>query len=157
MNEHLEVKELLPLAASGALDASERRRVLQHLAECARCAAEERQWGSLASALAGAPRSQAPAGLAERTRARMLAALDERTERRWNNAVLAGLLLFGWSMGLPALALLRLVRGDLPAALDIDAAGLLAWLAASTVFAWITAGVAVLLIGNRRETVWRNL
>jgi hypothetical protein len=157
MTDHERMEELLPLAAAGALDTGELRLVLRHVTECQACASRQREWQLLASALARSPLPAAPAALVERTWARMRAALAERAERRWNDAVLGVLLLFGWTVGLLTWSVLRLLWGGLPAALDIDFAGLLAWLTASTVFAWITGGVAALLISRRRETAWRNL
>lgn len=68
MGEHASIRELLTLAAAGALDAGEQRRVEQHLRDCAECRAEFQAWGRLAGALEGLPTPQAPPTLVQRTR-----------------------------------------------------------------------------------------
>ena len=68
MNEHDAMRELLSLAAAGALDAAEQAKLGGHLAGCPACAAELDAWRELAGSLKRLPTPQAPLGLVERVR-----------------------------------------------------------------------------------------
>ncbi len=95
-NEHNTIRGILSLAAAGALDASEQRRVEEHLPSCAECSREFQMWNQIAGGLADLPTLQAPAGLVARTRASLEVANVRKAERWRNQLLLAGLILFGW-------------------------------------------------------------
>ena len=86
MHEHDEIRDLLTLAAAGALTGEEQKRVEEHLRRCGGCQAQFDAWSRLTGALEQMPTPQAPMGLVERTR-RMLeqqaAASAERRRQRW--------------------------------------------------------------------------
>src|SRR5260370_34583386 len=97
MNEHESIRELLALAAAGALDENEQRKLGRHLAECSACNAELDAWRGLAASLKRLPTPQAPSMLVERTRSRVAlerAAIAERRESYWAMAVMD---IFSWT------------------------------------------------------------
>ena len=153
MSEHEAIRELLSLAAAGALDAADEQRIARHLRECGSCAAEFEQFQGLANSLRRLPTPQAPASLVERTRVRMEWQLAEEAENRWNYRVLVFLILFAWTLVLATWPVVRLLSN-----------GMLGWfepgfgrtwlsLAGYTGLLWITGGVAAgtLALRRRRE------
>ena len=103
------------------------------------------------------PTPQAPPELVERARARVRAELAAAAERRWDNAVLACLTLFAWTVALTAWAIARLLSGGFLIALDSRFMQTLIWLTGSTVLVWLTAGVAAVLLGHSRWVTRRYL
>ena len=51
IREHEKIRELLALAAAGALDEKEEQLVTRHLRKCETCAAEQETWSMIGSAL----------------------------------------------------------------------------------------------------------
>ena len=96
MTEHEKIRELLALAAAGAVDASEEARINEHLRLCSDCAARLGFWQEIQSGLRRIPTPQAPASLVARTIAlaqnRLLEESDQRSERR----VIAVATVFSW-------------------------------------------------------------
>jgi predicted anti-sigma-YlaC factor YlaD len=151
MTEHEAIRELLSLAAAGALDAADEQRIGRHLRECGSCAAEFEQLQGLANSLRRLPTPQAPASLVERTRVRMEWQLAEEAENRWNYRVLVFLILFAWTLVLATWPVVRLLSN-----------GMLGWfqpgfgrtwlsLAGYTVMLWVTGGVAAATLALRRR------
>jgi anti-sigma factor RsiW len=157
VNEHEAIRELLALGAAGALDPAEERRVREHAAACQACADELRSWQALAGELAALPVPQAPPAMVARTRARVEAVLRVEADRRWDEAVLAFLALFAWTVGLATWAVWRLVTGGAAGLAVIGLTESLNYLTVSTLLAWLTAGVAAIIAGQRRRAVGRNL
>ena len=96
MSEHEKIRELLPLAAAGALDSSEEIRIQNHLRLCAECAAQLSFWQELQSALRRIPTPQAPAPLVQRTIAMAQNAIIEESDRRSERRIIAVALVFSW-------------------------------------------------------------
>ena len=72
MNEHESVRAMLPLAAAGLLGPGELRRIEQHARTCELCRSDLETWSVYAQGLRKLPQPSAPAGLLERTRARII-------------------------------------------------------------------------------------
>jgi len=155
MSEHDAVRELLALAAAGALDAEEQRRIEQHLAGCAACAAELDGWRNLAGALKRLPTPRPSPALVEQTRARAEWQLAAAAEHRWSQAVLVFLVLFAWTVTLVSWPIVRLVTGGLLGWLDVRMNQTWASLAGYTALGWLTVGVAALLLGIRHRSARR--
>ncbi len=155
MSEHEAIRELLVLAVAGALDADEQRRVEQHLAGCAACAAELDAWHDLTGALKRLPTPQPPAALVERTRARAEWQLAAAAERRWNHTVLVFLVLFAWTVTLVSWPIVRLVSGGMLGWLDVRMNQTWVSLAGYTALGWLTVGVAALMLGLRHRSARR--
>lgn len=86
MIEHNEIRDLLPLAAAGALSAEEQKQVEEHLLQCADCQIEFTAWSRITGALEAMPTPPAPVGLVEctrRTLERHAAVTAERRQQRW--------------------------------------------------------------------------
>lgn len=157
MSEHESIRELLALAAAGVLSTEEERRVRNHASACEQCAADLQAWGRLSQALERMPVPQGPPGLAERTCSRVLDELAAAAERRWDDAVLAFLTLFAWTVGLAGWAVVRLFNRGLLVVFDQEFTLTFTWLAGSTVLVWLTAGVAAVMLSHRRQGARRSL
>lgn len=157
MSEHEFVQQLLPLAAGGALDPGEQRRLEEHARECVECRRELEIWGAYAQSLRQLPQPALPAQLIERTRARVWQERATAADRRWDELMLGALALFAWTVGLTFWFVLRIFTGG---ALVIMGANLVrfgTWSAASTVLVWLTAAVAALALGKRRRELRRAI
>lgn len=100
MNEHNEIRNLLALAAAGALEPDEQAKLDAHLRECDKCAAQLASFSNIATALGKLPPAYPSLGLAARTRARVTAEIAERAERQRHHLLLALLICFGWVLTL---------------------------------------------------------
>jgi len=149
MNEHTEIRDLLTLAAAGALNADEQRRVEKHLRECPACRAEFDSWQQLTSALSKLPTPEAPAGMVERTRRQLINQAAVQKERRWNHLVMGCLILFGWALTFLSWPVLQVVGDKLASWLNIPFTTVTLILIAYTLAAWIATGVVAAFIGKR--------
>lgn len=140
MNEHDQVRELLPLGAAGALDRQEEDLLRTHLAGCPECRAASEEWRLLGRGLKRLPVPMAAHELVERTRslvhARLVGAAEETT-RPW---VLGFLVLLSWTLTAVTWPLLRLVSGSL-SWLDLGYRGTWMILGIVTVAGWAAAAV----------------
>lgn len=157
MTEHEPVRELLALAAAGALSPEEQRGMESHVGSCEPCAGELQAWQALAQELDRLPGPQAPPELVERTRRLVLAELVSAAERRWNDSMLVFLTLFVWTLGLATWSIVQLLSGGVLAVLDVGFRQAITWLTASTMLAWLTAGVAAAFLGRGRRPARRTL
>lgn len=150
MSEHASIRELLSLAAAGVLDPDEQRRVEQHATVCDACRRELELWQGYSRELVRLPAPVAPKYLADRTRARVLEKRAAAAERRWDDIVLAVLVLLGWTVSLVVWVVFRLFTGGMLSVVESSFVTILEWLGASTLFAWLTAAVAAVMLGSRR-------
>jgi len=150
VSEHASIRELLSLAASGAIEPDEQRRVQEHIAVCDACRRELEVWQGYSRELVRLPGPVAPKYLAERTYARVLEKRAAATERRWDDIVLVVLVLLGWTVSLVAWVVFRLFNGGMLSVVESSFVTILEWLGASTLFAWLTAAVAAVMLGSRR-------
>ncbi len=157
MREHETVRELLALSAAGALEVEQQRRVEDHARACPDCARQLAAWQALSGELRRLPTPAVPADLAARTRARLSEELAAAAERRWDDAVLVFLSLFAWTVGVATWAIVRVINNGLLAVLDPRFIEPMVWITASSVLAWLTAGVVAVLVGRRRRMTWRSL
>jgi anti-sigma factor RsiW len=151
MNEHESIRELLALAAAGALDESEQRTLDRHLASCPACSAELDAWRGLAVSLKRLPTPQAPPMLVERTRSRVALELAAVAERRKSHWVMAFLVLFSWTVTLVTWPVVRLLSGGILSWFDLSFSQTWFGLAGYTALGWLTAGVAGAVLGLRRR------
>lgn len=157
MNEHAEIRDLLTLAAAGALSAEEQRRVQEHLRGCADCKAEFEAWRQLAGALRELPTPPAPAGLVERTRRQLAHQAATRKEHRWNHLMIGGLILFAWALTLLSWPVLQLLGNEIARWLDIPFKNFtLVWVVYSVV-SWVAIGVVAAFLGKRYQPEGRIL
>jgi predicted anti-sigma-YlaC factor YlaD len=96
MNDHNQIRSLLPLQVAGAISREEQAKLDDHLRECSDCRSELASLRALAADLKSIPAPQPLFGLAQRTRARIRAELAAKAERRQNQQYLALLSAFAW-------------------------------------------------------------
>jgi anti-sigma factor RsiW len=147
MNKHDELKELLPLAAAGALDDEDAAAVGRHIADCVVCGEEFKRWQAMVTHLATLPSPAVPVWLAQKSLQRVRQEREAIEQRRWNDQVLAFLIAFSWVMSLASWPVVNLVARI----------GLLPWLALSLVLSWITAGSAALILRSHSSFQGRNI
>jgi hypothetical protein len=157
MTEHESMREMLALAAAGALDAEEQRRLDQHARDCPVCRRELEAWSAYARGLRRLPQPAIPGQLAERTRARILQERAVAADRRWDDLMLAALALFAWTVGLSFWFLLRVFSSGALVIMGANLIRLGTWSAVSTVLVWLTAAAAALTLGKRRRELRRVL
>ena len=155
MNEHESIAEVLALAAAGALDAADQRRVDEHARECPTCRRELEIWSVYSLGLGRLPQPAVPAQLMERTRARVWQERAAVADRRWNELMLTALALFAWTVGLTFWFLFRVLTGGALVIMGANLVRLGTWSAVSTGLGWLTAAVAAIVLGKRRRELRR--
>ncbi len=139
MNEHDTIRELLALAAAGALTRAEEQRVAEHVRSCVACSNELEAWRPIASELRRLPTPQPSPWLAQATLARAEAKLTEQAEHEWNRRVLIAVVAFSWLLTIASRAVFQ------------------TWIsfAAFTALGWLAGAVAAVMLavhqrGERR-------
>jgi anti-sigma factor RsiW len=151
MNDHEKIREQMPLATAGALDADEERELSSHLAECNDCSAEFEQWRELGAGLRRMPTPQAPTAMVERVRANLMAQVLVHAEQRSNRRMMAWLVLFGWTTTLATWPILRLISHGAENWLNVSFVHTYHILIGFTVLSWVAAGVAAGVLGARHR------
>jgi anti-sigma factor RsiW len=151
MNDHAESRDLLALAAAGALDAAEQRRVEEHLRRCDDCRVQFEAWQRLTGALEALPTPQAPLGLVERTRRRLKHQAATWAQHRRSRALLVWLTVFAWAVTLLTWLAFRWLGDGVAHALDVSFTSLImAWIV-YTLVAWLGTAVVASLLGKRYQ------
>jgi anti-sigma factor RsiW len=159
MQEHDEIRDLLTLAAAGALTGEEQKGVEEHLRQCADCHAEFASWSRLAGALEDLPTPQAPMGLVERTRRtleKQSALSAERRQQRW---LFFWLTAFAWATTLLTWPLFQFFGSRVGEFVDLS------WTHIGVPGAWIAymllvgtiGALAVGVVGKRRMQEERTI
>ena len=153
MNDHEKIRELLALAAAGALEPAEEEQVTKHMRSCEACAAELEEWRLLAGGLRRLPTPQPRAIIVERARARAEIGFAEEAERRWHRIVMISVVLFAWALTLLSWPLVRLVSGGLLGMLDPRLNHAWFGFAVFTSVVWLAGGTAAVALSlqKRRE------
>lgn len=151
MNEHDKIREQMPLATAGALDADEERELSGHLAKCGDCSTEFEQWRELGAGLRRMPTPQAPSAMVERVRATLMAQVMARAEQKSNRRMMAWLVLFAWTTTLATWPILRLISHDAETWLNLSFVHTYHILIGFTVLGWVAAGVAAGVLGARHR------
>jgi len=151
MSEHESVRAMLPLAASGLLGPDEVRRVEEHVRTCELCRTDLETWSAYAQGLRKLPQPSAPAGLMERTRARILQEHAVAAGRRRQAWLLGALVAFGWTSSLAFWVVARALTGGVFTVMGVNLVNGLAWSLVSTGLAWTTAAAAAIMLGRNRE------
>jgi anti-sigma factor RsiW len=151
MTEHESIKALLALAAAGALDPEEVRRVEQHAQGCDLCRKDLETWGEYAQSLRRLPQPYAPEGLMERTRARLLQQHTAAAAHRRQLWLLGALAIFGWISSLVVWMVVQTVTGGVLIVMGANVVSGLAWSLGSTVLTWTTVAAAALMLGRGRQ------
>jgi len=151
MNTHESIRNMLPLAASGALSPQEQVQVEAHTRSCDICRRELDAWSVYAVGLRGLPQPAAPADLIARTQARLLREREAAAERRWNGLTLLSLGIFSWVASIAFWLIIRELSGGMLVVLGTNLVNAGPWFFVTFAIASITAATTALLVGNRGE------
>jgi anti-sigma factor RsiW len=138
MSEHETVRNWLALSAAGLLECGEERRVLEHTAGCAECAAELEEYAGLSAGLRELPAPHPPAQLVARTAALMLMEAD----RRQGSYLAAGAAILVFVLVAALGQTLRMMLGDQAAYV---------WILCAVVSSLLGAAAALVLTASRRR------
>jgi predicted anti-sigma-YlaC factor YlaD len=120
MNDHNQIRNLLPLQMAGGISREEQARLDDHLRECSDCRRELASLRALAADLKSIPEPQPSFGLAQRTRARIKAEIAARAERQQQQRYLAVMIGFAWLVTALTLVVGRYLVVDVAAWLGIS-------------------------------------
>jgi hypothetical protein len=158
MSEHDKIRELLALAAAGALTSAEEKQVAEHLRSCIACSNELWAWRPIAGELRRLPTPQPSSWLVQATLARAGAKLTEQAERDWNRRVMIILVAFAWLLTIASWLVFHFVSGRFGSWLEPQFSHTQfghTWIsfAAFTALGWLAGGVAaaMLAVGQRGE------
>jgi anti-sigma factor RsiW len=157
MNDHEAIRTMLALAAAGVLTPGELSTVEEHAAGCPACRRELEALRLYSCGLRELPQPRMPAGLLQRTQARVIQEHDAAADRRRHGMTLGLLTAFSWTIGIVFWTLVRMIAGGVWKVLGMNLADLVTWFWLSALFAWTTAGVAVVILGKRNEVARRFL
>jgi len=111
MSEHDKIRELLALAAAGALTSAEEKQVAEHVRSCIACSNELEAWRPIASELRRLPTPQPSSWLVQATLARAQAKLTEQAEHDWNRRVMIVVVAFAWLLTIASWPVFHFVSG----------------------------------------------
>lgn len=151
MSEHNEIRELLALAAAGALDPGEEDRLARHVQSCSACSSEMDSWRSIARDLRRLPTPQLSAGVVERTRALAEARFTEEAERRWQRGIMVFVVTFAWILTIVSWPVVRLLSGEVLGLLDARLNQTWISFAGVTTLVWLAGGAAAVLLSLRQR------
>lgn len=151
MNEHEKIRELLALAAAGALTTAEERQVAEHVRSCVACATELESWRSIAAEICRLPTPQPSSRLVQATIARAEAKLAEQAEHDWNRRVMIFVLAFAWVLTVASWPVFHLVSGGFLSLLGPEFGRTWISFAAFTGLAWVGGGMAAVMLALRQR------
>jgi anti-sigma factor RsiW len=151
LESHEQIRELLALAAAGALTPEEELLVARHRETCDECSAELERWDVLTGGLRRLPTPQPRATVVERARAQAETRLAQEIEHRWQRAVIIFLALYAWILTLVTWPIFRLITGGLLTRFGPGFNHSWFLFAAFTILVWATGGVAAVLLGRHRQ------
>lgn len=150
-NEHDSVRELLPLAAAGALDAAEEARLAAHLRLCEDCAANLGRWQEIQARLRRMPTPQAPTALVERTILLAQTRLTQESDRRGERRMMALILVFSWLFVAISWPLAQLLAHGWQSLLGFGFERGWENFAVFTAICWLAGAAAAVLLALRRN------
>lgn len=151
MSEHEKIRQLLALAAAGALTRTEEEQVAAHLRRCADCANELDTWRSIAADICRLPTPQPSAQLVRITLARAEEKLAEQTEHDWNRRVMIFVVAFAWLLTAASWPVFHFVSGDFGSLLGPQFGRTWIDFAAFTALAWLGGGMAAVMLALRQR------
>jgi anti-sigma factor RsiW len=151
MNEHDKVRELLPLAAAGALDACEEARLAAHILICRDCAAGLERWQQLGAGLRRIPTPQAPSALVSRTILAAQTHLAQESDRKSERRIVTLVLVFSWMFVAISWPLAQLLAHGWQSLVGFSFEHGWENFAVFTAFCWLAGGAAAVLLAVRRS------
>ncbi len=151
MSEHDKVRELLALAAAGALTAAEEKQVAEHVRACVSCSNELDAWRPIATELRRLPTPQPSSWLFQATLARAEAKLADEAEHVWNRHVMIFIVTLAWLLTIASWPVFDLVSPYFGSLLGLQFARTWIGFAAFTTLGWLAGGVAAVMLASRQR------
>ena len=151
MREHDKIRELLALAAAGALTSAEEKQVAEHVRSCTACANEMEAWQPIASELRRLPTPQPSPWLVQATLARAEAKLAEQAEHDWNRRVLIVVVAFAWLLTIASWAVFHVLSERFGRLLGPEFSHTWISFGAFTALGWLAGTVAAVLLAIRQR------
>lgn len=151
MNEHEKIRELLALAAAGALTTAEDKQVAEHVRSCVACSNELESWRSIATEICRLPTPQPSSRLVQATIARAEAKLAEQAEHDWNRRVMIFVLAFAWVLTVASWPVFQFISGGFSSLLGAQFGHTWINFAAFTGLAWVGGGMAAVMLAVRQR------
>jgi hypothetical protein len=156
MSEHDKIRELLALAAAGALTSAEEKQVAEHVRSCIACSNELDAWRPIASELRRLPTPQPSSWLVQATLARAEAKFTEQAEHDWNGRLMIVVVAFAWLLTIASWPVFQLVSGRFESLLEpqfshTQLSHTLLSFAAFTALGWLAGGVAAVMLAVRQR------
>ncbi len=151
MTEHDKIRELLALAAAGALTSAEQTQVAEHVRSCIACADELEAWRPIAAELRRLPTPQPSSWLVQATLARARAKLTEQAQHDCNRRLFIFLLSFAWLLTIASWPAFHFVSEHLGSWLGPQFNRTWISFAAFTALGWLAAGVAAVMLAIRQR------
>ncbi len=148
---HEKIRELLALAAAGALTNAEEKQVADHVVSCVSCSNELEAWRPIASELRRLPTPQPSSWLVQSTLARAEAKLAEQAERDWNRRAMVFVVAFAWLLTIASWQVFHLVSGIFGNLIGAQFSSGWISFAALTALGWIAGGVAAVMLAVRQR------
>ncbi len=151
MNEHDKIRELLALAAAGALTSTEEKQVAEHVRSCTACSNELEAWRPIASELRRLPTPQPPSWLVQATLARAQAKLAEQAEHDWNRRVMIFVVTLSWLLTIATWAVFRVLSERFGNLLGPEFSHTWISFGAFTALEWLAGSVAAFMLALRQR------
>ena len=151
MSKHDKIRELLALAAAGALTSAEEKQVAEHVRSCSSCSDELADWQPIASELRRLPTPQPSPWLVQATLARAEAKLSEQAEHEWNRRVMIFVVAFAWLLTIASGLVFHFVSGRFGSLLEPQFGHVWISFTAFTALGWLAGGVAAVMLAVRQR------
>jgi len=155
VNEHEDIRKLLPLAAAGTISPADVRRVGEHLAHCEPCRLISEEFAALGSALRGLPTPQPPAELVARVRNLAESRLADRKARSREGAILAPLVAASWIVALVTWPVAQAAGRWVLTAWYVKGGGIGTALAFYSILGFLLACAAAIAVGRHAGAIGR--
>jgi len=151
LSEHDKIRELLALAAAGALTSAEEKQVAEHLRSCIACSNELGAWHPITSELRRLPTPQPSLWLVQATLARAQAKLIEQAEHDWNRRVMICVVAFAWLLTIANWLVFHFVSERFGSLLEPQFGHTWISFAGFTTLGWLAGGVAAVMLAVRQR------
>jgi len=152
MSEHDRIRELLALAAAGALTIAQEKEVADHVGSCTACSNQLEAWQSIATDLCRLPTPQPPSRLVQSTLARAEAKLAEQAENYWNRRLMVFVVAFAWLLMVASWPVFHSLSRDFGSLLGLQFGRTWISFAAFTALAWLAGGVAAAMLAAQQRS-----
>ena len=151
MSEHDKIRQLLALAAAGALTSAEEKQVAEHVQSCIACSNELEAWRPIASELRRLPTPQPSSWLVQATLARAEAKLTEQADHDGNRRVLIVVVALSWLLAIASWLVFHVLSERFGRLFGPQFSHTWISFAAFTALEWLAGGVAAVMLAVRQR------